>query len=110
MGAGLVIGILKALAMGRVLQSQLNVPATNPLVVAGVTLAFAVCGLIATAGTSGRVVGPSVHPEGVTGSGHENPVGTQILHTGGPPASLCRFLTKPRCLSQNLRTESDLVT
>jgi ABC-type antimicrobial peptide transport system permease subunit len=50
LGTGLTVGIAGAVALGRVLQTQLfNVPAADPLVIAGATIAFAVCGCLAIA-------------------------------------------------------------
>ena len=46
---GLVPGVLGALTIGRVLQSQrFGTPATDPLLIAGTTAVFAACGLLAT--------------------------------------------------------------
>jgi ABC-type antimicrobial peptide transport system permease subunit len=50
LGAGLVVGIAGALALGRILQTQLfGVEPTDPLAIGGMTIAFAICGLAATA-------------------------------------------------------------
>jgi putative ABC transport system permease protein len=47
---GLVVGVGGSLALGRVLQTQLfNVPATDPLMIAGAAAAFALCGFAAIA-------------------------------------------------------------
>ncbi|HET9705553.1 MAG TPA: FtsX-like permease family protein, partial [Vicinamibacterales bacterium] len=47
---GLAIGVGGSLALGRVLQTQLfNVPATDPLMIAGAAAAFALCGFVAIA-------------------------------------------------------------
>jgi putative ABC transport system permease protein len=46
--AGLLIGIVGALLLGRLLQTQLfGVRPADPVMIAGVTLCFAVCGLAA---------------------------------------------------------------
>jgi ABC-type antimicrobial peptide transport system permease subunit len=50
LGAGLLLGIAGALALGRVLRAQLfGVEPADPAVLAGMTAAFALCGLIAMA-------------------------------------------------------------
>jgi putative ABC transport system permease protein len=50
LGAGLVLGIAGALALGRVLRAQLfGIEPADPAVLAGMTMAFAFCGLIAIA-------------------------------------------------------------
>jgi predicted permease len=50
LGAGLAIGIAGALALGRVLRAQLfGVEPADPTVLAGMTMAFALCGLAAIA-------------------------------------------------------------
>ncbi len=50
LGTGLVLGILGALALGRVLGTQLfGVEPADPVVLAGMTAAFALCGLAAVA-------------------------------------------------------------
>lgn len=48
LGAGLALGVLGALMLGRLLQTQLfDVQPSNPMVIAGATLVFATCGLVA---------------------------------------------------------------
>jgi len=50
LAAGLVLGIGGALALGRVLRAQLfGVQPADPVVLVGMTMAFAVCGLVAIA-------------------------------------------------------------
>jgi putative ABC transport system permease protein len=50
LGAGLLLGIGGAIGLGRILRAQLfNVPAADPIVIALVTVAFAVCGAVAIA-------------------------------------------------------------
>jgi putative ABC transport system permease protein len=50
LGTGLLLGIAGGVVLGRLLGSQLfDVPPADPFVIAGATLAFAVCGIVAIA-------------------------------------------------------------
>lgn len=50
LGAGLLVGVAGAIGLGRVLRAQLfDVRPEDPTLIAGTTIAFAVCGLIAVA-------------------------------------------------------------
>ena len=67
LSAGLALGIGGALALGRVLRTQLfGIEATDPVVLAGMTMALVLCGLAAIAWPARAAAGSCVDSHNVT--------------------------------------------